>query len=91
MADRFNINTTRLEELKAKLANARRGNGRMSARQHTEMLNLMSASSAFEQELTLQQVLKQIQYIEQLKSTESATSADLMRLEVLKYKILAYD
>lgn len=88
MAERFNVSENRLEYLKELMADARAGKRSMSSKQHKEYLNLKAAYNGFSKDYTLQQTLKVISHIESLHSTQSATSADLIRLAVLKDKIL---
>ena len=88
MAERFNIQENRLDVLKQLKADAAMGKKRMSAKQHRELLDLTAAHNGFANEFDLQTTLRIIAHIEDLHLTESATSADLIRLEVLKDKIL---
>jgi len=88
MAERFNVNENRLEHLRELMADAKLGKRTMSAKQHREYNNLKAAYNGFSEGWDLQRTLKVISHIEDLQSTESATSADLIRLEVLKAKIL---
>ena len=88
MAERFNVNENRLEHLRELMADARIGKRKMSSKQHKEYINLKAAYNGFAKDYDLQQTLRVIDHIETLKLTESATSADLIRLAVLKDKIL---
>lgn len=90
MAERYNTSLNRLEELKNMWHAAKNGRGTFSAKQHREYQNLLAAHSGFADNYDLQKCLKVINYIEELHSTESATSDDLVRLQVLKEKILEY-
>ena len=88
MAERFNVNENRLDYLRELKAAAVKGDRKMSSKQHKEYLSLKAAYSGFADNLSLQQILKMIAYIEELHATESATSTELIRLAVLKDKIL---
>ena len=88
MAERFNVNQNRLEVLKELFIASREGKKKMSAKQHREYMNLKAAYNGFSEGFDLQKTLKVISHIESLRETDSATSADLIRLEVLKDKIL---
>lgn len=88
MAERFNVNENRLEYLRELFAQAKAGKRNMSAKQHREYQNLKAAYNGFSQGWDLQRILRVINHIEHLQTTETATSADLIRLEVLKDKIL---
>tara|TARA_R110002050_G_scaffold233644_1_gene369569 strand:+ start:6235 stop:6507 length:273 start_codon:yes stop_codon:yes gene_type:complete len=88
MAERFNIQENRLEHLRELFAQAKLGKKNMSAKQHREYQNLKAAYNGFSDDWDLQRTLRVIHHIESLQLTESATSADLIRLEVLKDKIL---
>jgi hypothetical protein len=85
MADRFNISKTRLAKLKSLTRNA---DGRITSKQHREMKLLECEADMVSQDLSLQSMLKIIAHIEELKTTESATSGDLARLMVLKHRLL---
>ena len=80
--ERFNTTQNRLDFLNKK------GVSKMLSKEHKEWLSLKTAHSGFADEWDLQQCLKTINYLEILANTDSATSADLVRLEVLKYKVL---
>lgn len=88
MAERFNVNQNRLEVLKELFIASREGRKKMSAKQHREYLNLKAAYNGFAEDFDLARTLRLISHIEELALTDSATSADLIRLEVLKDKIL---
>lgn len=91
MGERYNTSLNRLEYLKELKGAAAMGKKKMSSKQHKEYLSLLAAHSGFSDGWDLQKTLKMISHIEMLHSTESATSADLIRLQVLKEKILDYD
>lgn len=90
MAERYNTTLNRLEELKRKFAAAKQGRGNFSSKQHREYQSLLAAHNGFADDYDLQRCLKVIGYIESLVETDSATSTDLIRLQVLKDKILEY-
>ena len=90
MAERFNVNENRLEYLRELFISAQKGDRHMSSKQHREYINLKAAYNGFAKDYDLQQTLKVISHIEELQLTDSATSADLIRLQVLKDKILEY-
>ena len=90
MAERFNVNENRLEYLRELFISAQKGDKYMSSKQHREYINLKAAYNGFAKDYDLQQTLKVISHIEELQLTDSATSADLIRLQVLKDKILEY-
>lgn len=85
MADRYNLQKQRLAKLQ-KLA--KMPNSTITSKQHREMQILRSTASMMEQEYDLKTTLFLIAHIEDLASTNSATSSDLARLMVLKEKIL---
>ena len=91
MAERFNTNENRFEHLKRLMADAKSGKRNMSAKQHREYQNLKAAYNGFSKDFDLRTTLKVIAHIQELASTESATSSDLIRLEILTDKILGHE
>lgn len=86
--NRINVNENRLAYLKELKADAALDKRKMSAKQHKELLSLSAALNGFCEDWDLQRTLRVIHHIESLELTQSATTADLIRLEVLKSKIL---
>lgn len=83
--DRYNMQKQRLAKLQSL---ARNPNSGMTSKQHREMQILRSSHTMYEEEYSLQKMLKIIKYIEELKELNRATSSDLARLLVLKDKVL---
>ena len=77
MAERFNVNQNRLEKLREL------GLSKMTPKQAREYKRLQTAYSGFADNMTLQQKLKMISYIEELKAVNNATSLDEIRYHIL--------
>ena len=91
MAERFNTSENRLDHLNQLMADAKAGTKKISAKQHRELLNLRAAYNGFAKDYDLQQTLRVISHLEEMKAGDCATSSDLIRLQILIDRILGHE
>lgn len=82
MAERYNTNLNRLEHLREL------GLSNMKPKQAKEYKRLQTAYSGFSKNMDLQQKLKTINYLLELKEQDACTSLDEIRLHILLEEIL---